>query len=519
MSPTRNTASRAAIRLTGITKKFGAFTANRNISLDIQQGSIHAVVGENGAGKSTLMKILYGLYTPDAGTIEIGGEPARLRSPADAIALGLGMVHQHFMLVPTLTVAENVILGNEPADKRITIDFKNVHRSLALLSKQFGLDLNSEALVGSLSVGLQQRVEILKLLYRSASILILDEPTAVLTPLETEELFTTLRRLRAEGKTIVLITHKLDEVLAVSDRISIMRQGELVNTVETNTTTKESIAKQMVGRAVLMQVDKPEVLPEENVLEVSDVSLTLPDGVKVLDHLSFTVRAGEIYGIAGVEGNGQSELLKLLWGLAGESTLTGTVRIGGENLAGKTPKEIARLGVSHIPEDRLRYAVIKAYPVAENYIFGRHTESKFLAALGFNEKAVDEECREMITSFDVRAGNPNDSIGNLSGGNQQKIVAARELGRPQLRVLILAQPTRGVDIGAIEFIHRKIIETQGRGVAVLLVSAELEEVMSLSDRIGCIYKGTIKKEFSQAEVAEGRKDTKAFGRQLGVFIT
>ncbi|MFN3344101.1 MAG: ABC transporter ATP-binding protein [Chloroherpetonaceae bacterium] len=516
-----------SIELKHISKRFGNFYANQDISLTVEKGTIHAIVGENGAGKSTLMKILYGLYEPTSGEIYIKGKRAHLTSPTDAIRLGIGMVHQHFMLVPTLTVAENIILGEEPTNHGI-IDFDKVHNELKALSEKFGLAISPDALVSTLSVGEEQRVEILKVLYRKADILILDEPTAVLTPIETEQLFQTLRSLAQSGKTILIITHKLDEVLAISNRVSVMRQGKLVATMQTKETTKEALARAMVGREVLLSVPKTPCHEKDVVLSVRNLCYTNSRGVKVLNNLSFEIKAGEIYGIAGVEGNGQSELLKALWGMQDEGDmLTGEIKFGNINLLGKSPREIASLGISHIPEDRLRYGVIKDYSISNNLIFGRHREPTFAARIGFKWNELARYALDMATLFDVRSAWQNGErskltdakIGSLSGGNQQKLVSARELGRPQLRLLILAQPTRGVDIGAIEFIHRKIIETRDKGIAILLISAELDEVLSLSDRIGCLYKGTIRKEFSKQEVLQGKEQPKEFEKEIGVFIT
>ena len=516
-----------SIELNRISKRFGSFYANQDISLTVEKGTIHAIVGENGAGKSTLMKILYGLYEPTSGEIFINGTRANITSPTDAIRLGIGMVHQHFMLVPTLTVAENIILGDEPTNHGI-IDFNKVNDELKMLSQQFGLSISPDALVSTLSVGEEQRVEILKVLYRKADILILDEPTAVLTPIETEQLFQTLRTLAQSGKTILIITHKLDEVLTISNRVSVMRQGKLVATLETKETTKEALARAMVGRDVLLSVPKQPCHEKDVALSVRNLCYTDARGIMRLNHLSFEIKSGEIYGIAGVEGNGQSELLKALWGMQDEGdVLTGEIKFGNINLLGKSPREIASLGISHIPEDRLRYGVIKDYSISNNLIFGRHREPTFAARVGFKWNELAQYALDMATLFDVRAASQNgernkladERIGNLSGGNQQKIVSARELGRPQLKLLILAQPTRGVDIGAIEFIHRKIIETRDRGIAILLISAELDEVLSLSDRIGCLYKGTIRKEFSKQEVLQGKEQPKEFEKEIGVFIT
>jgi ABC-type uncharacterized transport system ATPase subunit len=507
-----------AIQLHGITKRFGNFAANDNVSLDVPKGSIFALVGENGAGKSTLMKILYGLYAADAGEIFINEKKVDIASSADAIALGIGMVHQHFMLIGTLTVLENIILGKEGG---FQLDFKKAAADIASLSKRFGLAINPNDKLADLSVGVEQRVEILKVLYRNADILILDEPTAVLTPLETEDLFKTLRLLRDEGKTIVIITHKLDEVLAVSDRVAVMRAGKLVATMLTSQTSKEDIARQMVGRDVLLRVEKSEAHPMQPVLEIKNLSYTSSKNVTMLNNLSLHINAAEIYGIAGVEGNGQSELLEFVTGLATASgfAATGDVLIDGTSVLNKTVKQVSTLGVSHIPEDRLKRAVITNYSIADNLIFGRHLEPSFSSGLSFNGQRLAENLDVQMQAYDIRCSSKTQAVKGLSGGNQQKLVIAREFTRPNLKLIVLAQPTRGVDIGAIEFIHRKIIEARDAGKAVLLVSAELEEVVSLSDRLGCIYKGRIVKEFSQADVTLGKTRLREFEREIGLYIT
>ncbi|ACF13850.1 ABC transporter-related protein [Chloroherpeton thalassium ATCC 35110] len=510
------------IELEGIAKKFGSFYANKNISLQIRRGSIHAIVGENGAGKSTLMNILYGMYEPDAGTIKVCGEMVNFTSPTHAIRHGIGMVHQHFMLIPTLSVAENIVLGQEPTEHGVQIPFREVESQIKVLAKQFGLEIEPTAKVGTLSVGLEQRVEILKVLYRKADILILDEPTAVLTPLEIQQFFGTLRSLREGGKTIIIITHKLEEVLAISDSVSVMRQGQLIATLPTAETDKAMLAKMMVGRDVLLRVEKTPSEPNGTILSVQSISYKNAKGISVLENLSFEVQAGEVYGIAGVEGNGQSALLSLLWGLLDEPhRISGEVLFCGKSLLGKSPREIARLGISHIPEDRHKHAMIKAFSIAENLVFGRQHEREFLSAVGFNTKKLASYAAEMIRAFDVRVGEKQaaEKIGNLSGGNQQKVVVAREINRPELKLLILAQPTRGIDIGAIEFIHQKVIEARDKGIAVLLISAELEEILSLSDRIGCLFKGKISHEFSREAVLQGRKSPENFEKEIGYYIT
>ncbi|ACF11544.1 ABC transporter related [Chlorobaculum parvum NCIB 8327] len=509
-----------AVKLSGITKQFGNLKANDGVSLSIEAGTIHALVGENGAGKSTLSNIIYGLLHPDSGTIEIDGKKRSFSSTREAIDTGIGMVHQHFMLVPTLTAAENIMLGKEGS--RFMLPSKRLGDEIEKLGKQHGLDIEPNALVSSLSVGQQQRVEILKLLYRKSNILILDEPTAVLSPPETERLFATLRSLVAEGKTILLITHKLDEVLAISDAVSVMRKGKLVGTVQTAETSKEELARMMVGRDVLLRTDNPEQTPEATVLSIDKLRYVSPQGIEKLRGLSLTVHAGEIYGIAGVEGNGQSELLSLLWGTFDRDGRTeGAIRIGGQSALGLSPTEIAGLGVSMIPEDRLKSAVVAEYGIAENLILGRHREPAFHRGIGFDSETLRKNAATMIERYDIRSSAPgaNPPVASLSGGNQQKVVVAREMERPGLKLLVLAQPTRGVDIGAIEQIHKRIIDARQKGLAILLISSELEELIALSTRIGCLYKGVIRHEFTEAEVRQGREHESGFEKEIGLHIT
>jgi len=509
-----------AVKLSGITKQFGHLKANDGVSLTIEAGTIHALVGENGAGKSTLSNIIYGLLHPDSGTMEIGGKAVNFSSTRQAIDAGIGMVHQHFMLVPTLSVTENIILGKE--ESRFLLPGKRLGTEIGKLAGQHGLEIDPDALVSSLSVGQQQRVEILKLLYRKSNILILDEPTAVLSPPETERLFATLRSLVAEGKTILLITHKLDEVLAISDAVSVMRKGRLVGTVQTVETNKEELARMMVGRDVLLRTDNPEQAPEATVLSIDKLRYVSPQGIEKLRGLSLTVRAGEIYGIAGVEGNGQSELLSLLWGTFDRDGRTeGSIQINGKPALGLSPAEIAGLGVSMIPEDRHKSAIVAEYGIAENLILGRHREPAFQRGIGFDRQAIRQNAATMTERYDIRSSAPNDNppIGSLSGGNQQKVVVAREMERPDLKLLVLAQPTRGVDIGAIEQIHKRIIDARQKGLAILLISSELEELIALSTRIGCLYKGAIRHEFSADEVRRGREHESGFEQEIGLHIT
>ena len=510
-----------AVRLSGISKKFGSFSANNNVSLSVDEGTIHALVGENGAGKSTLTKIIYGMHQPTSGEMVINGRQARFSSPREAIRSGIGMVHQHFMLVPELTVAENIILGNEQCGLFQLLPLKKSNALILKDASAYGLAVDPEALVASLSVGEQQRVEILKLLFRHAVIMIFDEPTAVLTPAETEHFFATLRSLRDKGKTIILITHKLDEVLAVADMVSVMRKGEIVGTMSAVSATKPELARMMVGRSVLLRVTNPPPSPGETVLSINKLGFRAKGGVEKVHDLSLSVRAGEIYGIAGVEGNGQSELLQALWGLAPDETvISGEVLLKGKSIIGKKPAEIALMGVSHIPEDRLRHAVIGDYTVSDNLIFGRHRERSFHRGIGFNTHALTLYAEAMIENYAIRCSSPDrQPLSALSGGNQQKVVLARELNRPAISLLILAQPTRGVDIGAIETIHNKIIEARTSGVAILLVSSELEEIIALSTRIGCLYKGSICHEFSREEVELKRNSELEFQKEIGLHIT
>ena len=504
-----------------MSKQFGELWANKDISLEISSGSIHAIVGENGAGKSTLTKMIYGLLTPTSGAISVKGQSVRFTSPRQAIAAGIGMVHQHFMLIPDLTATENIILGDEGSTLFTPLKKKEAARRIQSIAENHGLVIDPGAPISELSVGEEQRVEILKLLYREAEILILDEPTAVLTPSETEQLFTTLKSLRKEGKTVILITHKLDEVLSVSDMVSVMRRGRIVATEQTGSVTKSDLAHLMVGRNVLLRVENPPEEPGEVVLKVSHAGFMDVKGRQRLNNLSFEVKAGEIYGIAGVEGNGQNELLTLLWGMAEPGCMiSGSVTVNNIPLGDRNSAEVASIGVSFVPEDRLKHAVISDFPVDNNLIFGRHREKKFHRFAGFNAKAVMDYTNTMVDQYDIRYDmQSNPPLSNLSGGNQQKIVLAREIDRPGLKLLILAQPTRGVDIGAIEMIHKKIIEARDKGIAILLISAELDEIISLSSRIGCMYKGSIRHEFSMEEVRKGRSCAQDFEKEVGMFIT
>ena len=477
----------AAIAFIGIDKRFGPVHANRDIHLAIAAGSIHGLVGENGAGKSTLMSILYGFYRADRGEIRLNGRPIDIRSSAQAIAAGIGMVHQQFMLVDTMTVLENVLLGAE-GGFRLGAAEKRARAELRRLAEDYELSVDPDAIVGSLSVGEQQRVEILKTLHRGAEILILDEPTAVLTPSEVEHLFRILRRLQGEGKTVMVITHKLAEIVAVTDEVSVMRRGEIVATWPTRATTVEALAEAMVGRRVLLEVEKGPSLPGAVELAVEGLTVRDEHGVARVDGVSFEVRAGEIVGIAGVAGNGQSELLEAIAGI--RRAAAGHIRLGGTDVVDLAPDEIRALGLAHIPEDRHRTGLVLGFSAEENLMLGHQDDPRWASGLFLDRGALTRAAEATFAAFDVRPADPSLRTALFSGGNQQKIVLAREIGEAP-RVLIVGQPTRGVDIGAIEAIHRRLVALRDAGSAILLVSAELDEIRSLSDRILCVCRGRI----------------------------
>ncbi len=489
-----------ALRLTAIDKHFGAVHANRGASLAVHEGEIHALVGENGAGKSTLMKILSGMTPVDGGTIEVGGRDVTGWTTADAIAAGVGMVHQHFMLVPTLTVAENVVLGREPVSGG-RFDRARAEHDVQALCEHSGLDVPADRLVADLSVGEAQRVEILKLLYRGARVLLLDEPTAVLSPPEVAELWKVLRRLRDGGATIVLITHKLDEVMAVSENITVMRAGETVATMATRETSPEKIAKAMVGRDVDLAVrndrSSASAVAGAAALEVRHLVVRGARIERAVNDVSFSVAPGEILGIAGVEGNGQTELLEAIAGIRGVTS--GTITLGGSDITHRSVHTRGEAGLSHIPEDRHRRGLILDYSVAENLILGQQHRYTTSGLLDFD--AIVQHARHCIIEYDIRPADPALPARALSGGNQQKIVIAREMSRA-FSVLLAAQPTRGVDVGAIEFIHAELRKARNQGKAVLLVSAELKEVLTLSDRIAVMYGGRFVAMFSRSEASE-----------------
>lgn len=483
------------IELKNITKTFGAVTANKEVSFKVEPGTIHAIVGENGAGKSTIMRIAYGFYNADSGDILVNGSPVTIKSPHDAIAHGIGMVHQHFMLVDTMTVAENIILGAETGNA-LSLDLETAKDEIRRISDEFKLQVNPDAVIEDLSVGQQQRVELLKALYRHAKLLILDEPTAVLTPQEVEEFFNILRGMRAQGKTVVIITHKLEEVLAISDDVTVMRDGKVVGNVITAETNSTELARMIVGRDVLLRVEKPEAQPKNTVLEVKNLTVAGKHGLAV-DDVSFSVRAGEIVGIAGIEGNGQTELIETLAGLMTPNK--GSFEFCGKNVTGFNARKLKELGIAHIPEDRHKRGLLLDFDLRENAILGVHNNPPVAAAGGFmNSSLIQKRTAEIIKNFDVRPPNADLPARALSGGNQQKLIIGREF-EIDPKLLLVSQPTRGVDIGAIEFIHRKLIEMRDAGAAVLLVSAELEEVTALADRLLVLKDGKIAGEVDPKE--------------------
>jgi general nucleoside transport system ATP-binding protein len=479
--------SSLALEMRGITKRFPGVLANDNISLDLQKGEIHALLGENGAGKSTLMNILYGLYQPDSGEIALNGERVRITNPGVAIARGIGMVHQHFMLVPTLTVTENVTLGLE-SSTGFLLDVRNPAKRIRTIAHDYGIAVNPDAYVKDLSVGEQQRVEIVKALYRNAEILVLDEPTAVLTPLEVDELFGTLSKLTAQGKSIIFITHKLREVQAVANRITVLRGGKVVGTTTPGATNEAGLASMMVGRTVLLKIDKMAAKPGAPVLTVTHLHALSDRKTRAVNDVSFTVRAGEILGIAGVEGNGQSELVEAITGL--RKIESGVIKIDDKAIRHESPVAVIDAGTAHIPEDRHKFGMVASYPIKHNMVLSTFDQAPFTRGLALDDAAITAHSQKLIRDFDVRTPSESNTASSLSGGNQQKMVVAREFSRP-IKLLIAAQPTRGVDVGSIEFIHRRIVEQRDSGVGVLLISAELDEILSLADRILVLYKGTV----------------------------
>ncbi|WP_341945040.1 ABC transporter ATP-binding protein [Microbacterium sp. LWH11-1.2] len=475
------------LELRGITKRFGTLVANDHIDLVVEPGQIHALLGENGAGKSTLMNVLYGLYQADEGEILLDDVVQRFRGPGDAMAAGIGMVHQHFMLVPVFTVAENVMLGHEQTKALGTLDIAKAREHVRSVAARFGFDIDPDALVGDLPVGVQQRVEIIKALSRDAKVLVFDEPTAVLTPQETDELMGIMRQLRDEGTAIVFITHKLREVREVADKITIVRLGRVVGEASPSATNAE-LASLMVGRAVELTVHKDAPRVGDGGLEISGLRVLTPGGAIVVDGIDFAVRPGEVLAIAGVQGNGQTELVEAIVGLA--ARVEGSITLDGTELVGKSVRAILDAGVGFVPEDRTEDGLVAGFSVAENLILDRTDDRTFSRGGTILRGVLDAFAKERIREYDIRTQGPDTPAGTLSGGNQQKVVIAREMSR-ELRLLVAAQPTRGVDVGSIEFIHKRIIETRDSGVPVIVVSTELDEVAALADRIAVMYRGAI----------------------------
>jgi ABC-type uncharacterized transport system ATPase subunit len=499
-------APRTVLEMRHITKRFPGIVANDDISFDLREGEVHALLGENGAGKSTLMNILYGLYHPDEGEIVIAGKPVQLGSPSAAIDAGVGMVHQHFMLIPVMTVAENIVLAAEPTHAHALLDLGEANDRVREISERFGLAVDPKARVEDITVGQQQRVEILKALYRNADILVLDEPTAVLTPQEAGELFAIIGGLTDQGKSIIFITHKLNEVTEVADRITVLRRGKMIETLPAAGATEASLARLMVGREVLLRVEKGASHPSDTLLEVNDLHVFDDRGIEKVRGLSFNVRAGEIVGVAGIDGNGQSELIDAMTGL--RRAESGKVAVAGEDVTTDSVYGHFAAGLGHIPEDRQRRGLVLEFSIAENialHDYRSAPDSRF--GWLFPGRLIERGAR-LIKAYDVRGGGPYTRAGGLSGGNQQKVVLAREIDRNP-RVLIAAQPTRGLDVGAIEFVHRRLIEERDEGRGILLVSLELEEILSLSDRILVMYEGEIVGEFPPSASEE----------ELGIAMT
>ena len=494
------------VELRGITKRFGPVVANNNVNLTIRGGEVLGLLGENGAGKSTMMNILSGLYSPDEGEILIDGKPVVFEGPGDGIEAGIGMVHQHFMLVPVFTVAENVVLGVEPTGKLGYLDLKKARAQVNEINEKYGLRVPADALIENLPVGIQQRVEILKVLFREADVLILDEPTAVLTPQEVEEFFGIVNGLKAAGKAIVFITHKLHEILAISDRVSVLRQGEITGEGDPKNLDEEKLAEMMVGRAVSFTVDKTAAEPGAEMLKLAGVTLLDEADDKVLNGVSFTVRSGEIVGIAGVQGNGQTELVEVITGLARQNA--GKITFAGEDISHATVRDRHSRGMAHIPEDRHRMGMVDKFTIAENMVLNSYYDDEYAAPLGsINWPHVQETAAAFCVDFDVRTPSVFLPAGALSGGNQQKMVVARELER-ETRLVVASQPTRGVDVGSIEYIHKRLVMSRDEGDGVLIVSSELDEIMGLSDRILVMFEGRIVAEFDNTG---GRADRNQVG--------
>jgi simple sugar transport system ATP-binding protein len=485
------------LELRGITKRFPGVVANDNVNLSLNTGEVLSLIGENGAGKSTLMSVLYGMYKPDEGEIVIDGTPLVFTSPADAIAAGIGMVHQHFMLVPVFTVAENVVLGVEPTGALGKLNIDEARRMVREISEKYNLDLDPDAVIEDLPVGVQQRVEIVKVLLRDAKVVVFDEPTAVLTPSEIIEFFEIVKTLVSAGRGVVFITHKLKEALKIADRIAVLRRGKVVGEVDPKAATESQIAEMMVGRPVQLTVEKNSVKAGDVVLTVTDLTVLDADGRTHVENVSFEVHAGEIVGIAGVQGNGQTELVEALTGL--RKATSGVIALDGKDLTHSNPRERHQMGMAHIPEDRQRQGLVGGLSVAENLVLTRYHDDQFSHGVIVDWEAADAIAETLITEYDIRTPNKETAVGTLSGGNQQKVIVARELSR-DLRLTIAAQPTRGVDVGSIEYIHSRIVKERDAGTAVLIVSTELEEVMALSDRLLVMYRGKVVAELDPKKV-------------------
>lgn len=479
--------SELALRAHSITKRYPGVIANDRVTFELKKGEIHALLGENGAGKSTLMNVIYGLTRPDEGEILVDGRPVQIENPNDAIAHGIGMVHQHFMLVPVFTVAENIILGAE-ITKGPSLDMRTARQQIRKLSQDFGLEVDPNAIIEDMPVGLQQRVEIVKALYRQARILVLDEPTAVLTPQEAEDLFRVMRQLTERGVSIIFITHKLKEVLSVADSITVMRRGKVVGKTVPSATDEKGLAEMMVGRDVLLKVDKRDARPGKAILETHNLTIHDERNVAVVRNVSFEVRAGEVLGIAGVQGNGQTELAEALTGL--RKVNGGTVRLAGEPMPFGNPRFLIEHGLAHIPEDRQKHGLVLPYSIVDNLVLCSYYKPPFSNGIQLKEQPALDNAEQLIEEFDVRTPGSLVPTSTLSGGNQQKVIVARELSRA-IRFIVANQPTRGLDVGSIEFIHRRIIEQRDEGVAVLLISAELDEILALADRIAVMFDGEI----------------------------
>jgi ABC-type uncharacterized transport system ATPase subunit len=476
------------LELEGITKRFPGVLANDNINFSLEEGEIHGLLGENGAGKTTLMNILYGLYHPDEGQIRIRGKSIEIKSTRDAIQAGIGMVHQHFMLIPVFTVTENVMLGDEPTKFGGILDREATSERIRDISSTYGLELDPDVQVSTLPVGVQQRVEIIKLLYREANILIFDEPTSVLTPQEADQLFRIMHSLAESGKSIVFITHKLREVLDIADRITVIRQGQVIGTTTPHETDMSMLASMMVGREVVLEVEKSKAKPTELTLRVENLKVLDDRNSLAVNGVSFDVLAGEILGIAGVQGNGQTQLVEALTGL--RHPVDGHIELLGTDITRATPRQITELGTAHIPEDRQRDGLVLTYPVTDNMVLNTYYIAPFTERAVLQEGVIRSNAETLIDAFDIRTPSALVDVSTLSGGNQQKVIVARELSRP-IKLLVAAQPTRGLDVGSIEYIHNRLIEKRDEGVAVLLVSTELDEIMQLSDRIAVMYRGRI----------------------------